>query len=134
MEFFKIALALFIGVSLLAGCASPAAPASSTTSSSGAYTNPSQRITIPVGVSFKITVSSNPTTGYQWEAGFDQSLLKLVKRYTSSGSGAIGAGGDETFEFEGMRKGETEIYLNYKRSFEPNNPSLTSKTFKVTIQ
>ena len=33
-----------------------------------------------------------------------------------------------------MRAGETEIYLNYKRSFEPNNPSLDTKIFKVTIK
>ncbi len=96
--------------------------------------NPANIITIPVGISFTINVKANPTTGYAWEAGFDQSLLKLVKQYTPSDSGAIGAGGIESFEFQGMRAGETEIYLNYKRSFEPNNPSLDTKIFKVTIK
>jgi predicted secreted protein len=79
-------------------------------------------------------VNANPTTGYTWEVGFDQSLLKLVKRYTPSGTGMIGAGGVESFEFEGMKAGETEIYLNYKRSFEPNNPALETKNFKVTVK
>jgi predicted secreted protein len=88
---------------------------------------------VPVGVKFTISVTSNPSTGYSWEAGFDQSLLKLVKRYTPSNSGMIGASGTENFEFEGMRPGSTNIYLNYKRSFEPNNPSLKSETFNVTI-
>ncbi len=138
MKFIKATLVILFIVSLLVGCtpANNPTPASQPATSSGSLelTNPAQRITVPVGVSFTINVKANPTTGYTWEAGFDQSLLKLVKRYTPSGSGAIGAGGVESFEFEGMKTGETEIYLNYKRSFEPNNPSLESKTFKVTVK
>jgi len=144
MNLIKAALViLFIAASLI-GCAPaakptppPAAPPVSTPvepSGSLEFTNPAQRITVPVGVSFTINVNANPTTGYTWEVGFDQSLLKLVRRYTPSGSGLIGAGGVESFEFEGMKAGETEIYLNYKRPFEPNNPALETKTFKVTIK
>jgi len=134
MKFVKSTLAILFIVSLLCGCAAATTTPASTSTGTLEVTNPAQRITVPVGVSFTINVKANPTTGYSWEAGFDQSLLKLVKRYTPSGSGAIGAGGVESFEFEGMKAGETEIYLNYKRSFEPNNPSLESKTFKVTVK
>jgi inhibitor of cysteine peptidase len=138
MNFIKATLVILFIAALLVGCA-PAAkptPASQPVTPSGSleFTNPAQRITVPVGVSFIINVTANPTTGYAWEVGFDQSLLTLVKRYTPSNSGMIGAGGVESFEFEGMKAGETEIYLNYKRSFEPNNPSLESKTFKVTVK
>jgi len=138
MKFVKVTLAvLFIAV-LLAGCAPAAKPVTPTPTPTPApapstYSNSGQPITVPVGVSFTISVSSNPSTGYSWEAGFDQSLLKLLKRYTPSSSGLIGAGGVENFEFEGMKSGNTNIYLNYKRSFEPNNPSLKSETFNVTI-
>jgi len=130
MKFVKVTLAvLFIAV-LLCGCAPAVQPPAPTPST---YSNSAQPITVPVGVSFTISVSSNPSTGYSWEAGFDQSLLKLVKRYTPSESGMMGAGGVENFEFEGMKPGTSDIYLNYKRSFEPNNPSLKSETFNVTI-
>jgi inhibitor of cysteine peptidase len=138
MKFLKVTLAvLFIAV-LLAGCApAPTPPAPiptpTPTPAPSPYSNSGQPITVPVGVSFTISVSSNPSTGYSWEAGFDQSLLKLVKRYTPSNSGLMGASGVENFEFEGMKPGNTNIYLNYKRSFEPNNPSLKSETFNVTI-
>jgi inhibitor of cysteine peptidase len=136
MKFVKVALAvLFIAV-LLAGCApatNPPEPTPTPAPQPSTYSNSGQPITVPVGVKFTISVSSNPSTGYSWEAGFDQSLLKLVKRYTPSESGLIGAGGVENFEFEGMKPGNTNIYLNYKRSFEPNNPSLKSETFNVTI-
>ena len=138
MKFVKVTLAvLFIAV-LLCGCAPAVQPPAPTPEPTPAptpstYSNSAQPITVPVGVSFTISVSSNPSTGYSWEAGFDQSLLKLVKRYTPSESGMMGASGVENFEFEGMKPGNTDIYLNYKRSFEPNNPSLKSETFNVTI-
>jgi predicted secreted protein len=139
MNFVKATLVILFIASLLIGCApaanptpSPATPPASTGSLE--FTNSAQRITVPVGVTFTINVNANPTTGYTWEVGFDQSLLKLVKRFTPSGTGMIGAGGIESFEFEGMRAGDTEVYLNYKRPFEPNNPALETKTFKVTIK
>jgi predicted secreted protein len=137
MNFIKAILVISIVMLLAAGCAPGATtkPASQPATSTGSLelSNPAQRITVPVGVSFTINVKANPTTGYTWEVGFDQSLLKLVRQYTPSSS-AIGAGGIESFEFQGMRAGETEIYLNYKRSFEPNNPALETKNFKVTIK
>ena len=144
MNFIKATLVIFFIAVMLAGCTpavnpapQPVAPPASTPaapSGSLEFTDAAQRITVPVGVSFTINVSANPTTGYTWEVGFDQSLLKLVRRFTPSSTGMIGAGGVESFEFEGMRAGETEVYLNYKRSFEPNNPALETKTFKVTVK
>lgn len=142
MNFIKATLVILFIASLLIGC-TPAAkpepatpPAVTPPASTGSllFTNPAQKITVPVGVTFVINVDANPTTGYTWEVGFDQSLLKLVRRYTPSGTGMIGAGGVESFEFEGMKAGETEVYLNYKRPFEPNNPALETKTFKITIK
>ena len=93
-----------------------------------------QQITLLVSGRYSITVSAGlPTTGYAWDVVFDQSLLKLVKRYIPSGTDIIGAGGVETFEFEGMKVGETEICLNYKISSEPVNLGLETKTFNVVI-
>ena len=143
MNFIKAAMVILFTAALLAGCTAPAKPATepaappaAPTAPSGPleYSNPAQRISVPVGVPFVINVNANPTTGYTWEVGFDQSLLKLVKRYTPSSPGMVGAGGVESFEFEGMRAGETEVYLNYKRPFEPNNPALETKTFKITVK
>lgn len=144
MNFFKAALTILFITSLLTGCApaanQPTAPATPPVTQPTAPTGPlefsnaAQRITVPAGVTFTINVNANPTTGYTWEVGFDQSLLKLVRRFTPSNTGMMGAGGVESFEFEGMRAGDTEVYLNYKRPFEPNNPALETKTFKVTIK
>ena len=144
MNLVKVTLSILFIAVMLAGCTpavkpapEPAAPPASIPVAPSApleFSDAAQRITVPVGVSFTINVNANPTTGYTWEVGFDQSLLKLVRRYTPSGTGMIGAGGVESFEFQGMKVGETEVYLNYKRPFEPNNPALETKTFKVTIK
>jgi inhibitor of cysteine peptidase len=138
MKFLKVTLAvLFIAV-LLAGCApavQPVTPAPEPTPASApsTFSNSGQPITLPVGVSFTISVSSNPSTGYSWVPSYDHSVLELVKQYTPSSSGLMGASGTENFEFKGMRAGNTAVYLNYQRGWEPNSPTTETKTFNVTI-
>ncbi len=144
MNLVKFAISVFIICSLfVAGCSapqqapsSPGKPSTPPAQPSGPveYTSTGQKIEVPVGVTFIITVSSNPTTGYTWEVGFDQSLLKMVKRYTPSKPSMPGSGGSESFEFEGLKKGDTEVYLNYKRPFEQNDPNMISKKFQVVIK
>jgi predicted secreted protein len=139
MNFIKATLAILFIASLLIGCtpaASPTPGPATPATPSGAleYSNPAQRITVPVGVAFVINVDSNPTTGYTWKETYDNTMLKMVKRFTPASSGMVGAGGVERFEFQGIRSGETEITLIYWRSFEPNNPPLETKTFNVTIK
>ena len=143
MNLVKIVIAIFIICSFfIAGCAAPqSTPATPPAQSKPAepsgqveYTSTGQKIEVPVGVTFIITVDANPTTGYTWEVGFDQSLLKMVKRYTASQPSMVGSGGSESFEFEGLKKGDTEVYLNYKRPFEQNDPNMVTKKFSVVIK
>jgi predicted secreted protein len=147
MNFIKAILSILFIASLLIGCAPAAKPTPATPqpiapapsqpvapTSSLEFTNPAQRIAVPVGVTFVITVNANPTTGYTWKETYDSTMLKLVKRYTPSSGGIVGAGGVEHFEFQTIRTGDTDISLIYWRSFEPNNPPLETKNFKVTIK
>jgi len=152
MNFIKATLAILFIAMLIAGCTPAAKPTQapstpeasepvapvvsqpSTPSASLEFINPEQRISVPVGVTFVITVNANPTTGYTWKETYNNNMLKLVKRYTPASSGIVGAGGVEHFEFQGLVTGDTEISLIYWRSFEPNNPPLETKTFKVTIK
>jgi inhibitor of cysteine peptidase len=140
MKFLKVTLAvLFIAV-LLAGCAPATKPVTPTPTPAptpapvpSTFNNAGQPITVPIGVSFTISVSSNPSTGYSWVASYDHSLLQLIKQSTPSESGLMGASGTENFEFKGMRAGNTAVYLNYQRGWEPNSPTTETKTFNVTI-
>lgn len=155
MQFIKAAI-LIITVVLVISCTpaatkpvapvTPSAPASgtpsqptqptvpSTSTTNLEFLDPSKLISVPAGVSFVITVSSNPTTGYSWEATYNKDLLELTKKYSPASSGIVGAGGVEHFEFKALKAGETDITMNYSRSFEPNNPPAETKKFKVSIK
>jgi len=85
------------------------------------YTDPRQDIEIGVGEQFIITLDSNPTTGYEWQADFDESLLGLVQdefKPAKTKPGMTGVGGKQSFTFQGVKKGKTEVTLTYKRSWE----------------
>jgi len=77
-----------------------------------------ETIIAEVGDSFILSLDSNPTTGYVWQAEFDDELLELMGTNFVLSSDLIGAGGIESFEFRALKKGETEITMVYKRSWE----------------
>ncbi len=100
------------------------------------YTSPSQPIETKAGESFTITLESNPTTGYKWEASFDQSLLKLVKseyKQDASKPGMVGVGGKEYFTFQGLKSGDAPVKMTYKRPWE-QTASDKVLTFTVKIK
>jgi len=100
------------------------------------YTSPSQPIEVKIGESFTITLESNPTTGYKWEASFDQNLLKLAKseyKQDASKPGMVGVGGKEYFTFQGLKTGDAQVKMTYKRPWE-QTPSDKVLTFTVKIK
>jgi len=75
------------------------------------------------GENFSLSLSANPSTGYQWETEFDSEFLELANREyhaASSGTGEplVGAGGIEVFKFLAKKTGETEITFFYLRTWE----------------
>jgi len=88
---------------------------------------------IKVSESFVIELTSNPTTGYRWEADFDDELISLDKsEYIPDLPELIGSGGVEKFTFTGLKAGTTEITMNYKRPWE--DESIETKIFEITIE
>lgn len=87
---------------------------------------------------FQVTLSSNPTTGYQWTVTkYDKSLLQLVpSQYIAPQSKLIGAGGQMMFTFELVGgktyPASTTINFKYARPWEPENGS--SKTVTVNFK
>jgi inhibitor of cysteine peptidase len=85
------------------------------------YSDPLVPIEAKVGQEFIIALDSNPTTGYMWYEDYDDSFLKLVEqKYERSlpGEGMVGAGGTESFEFQALKEGETEVTMVYKQGWE----------------
>lgn len=98
------------------------------------YSDPGQEIEIGVGKKFVIVLDSNPTTGYNWEADFDEDFLKLVQDEfkPAEDKDLVGAGGEQRFTFEGVKKGKTEVTLTYRRSWEEG--FIDQKVFEVSIE
>jgi len=63
-----------------------------------------------------VTLASNATTGYQWQlVDLNQSILANTnQQYLSPVSSAIGAGGQERWEFTARAEGTTRLRLEYR--------------------
>jgi inhibitor of cysteine peptidase len=128
-------------VALSAGCASSGADAKQGTGTGGVVKvsgkDSGSTISIRSGQKLVITLDSNATTGYRWALDGDlpaqlaqigESAYKAEKH----NDGRVGAGGTETWTFEGKSKGEGTIKLKYWRSFEPT--AAPASTFEIKVR
>jgi inhibitor of cysteine peptidase len=82
---------------------------------------------------FKISLESNPSTGYKWEAKFDGNFLKLEgDTFNRPSDARIGQGGTQTFVFLPVKAGETTIEFLYKRPWEKETAK--TKQYKIRIK
>jgi inhibitor of cysteine peptidase len=95
-----------------------------------------QPIAVTVGQEFKISLQSNPTTGYQWEFAKrpDQRFLKgLGTKFEPSRSELAGAGGTQVWTFKALAEGKITLELRYDRSWEKKTPAAQRTNFMVVI-
>ena len=122
--FATVAVISILMVSLIAGCGGV-----------DAYTDSEQVINTTVNQEFTIALDSNPTTGYNWEASYDENMLSLEKEEynpDTKAPGLVGAGGTQYYQFQALKVGETEITVTYKRPWEPGYDE--QKVFTVDIK
>ena len=94
-------------------------------------------IAVTVGKEFKITLRSNPTTGYQWVLAkpLDEKLVKLLgSEYKQPDSRLVGAGGDMVWTFQALAKGKTRMGLDYIRPWEKGQKPVQTTNFTVVIK
>ena len=103
-----------------------------------AYSDPEETIDISADREFIILIAleSNPTTGYSWEASYDETMLELVEETYELGEYArqdvVGAGGTEFFRFKALESGEVEITMVYKRTWEEEG--IDQKIFTIDVK
>jgi inhibitor of cysteine peptidase len=101
------------------------------------YTDPGQTVNIGANQEFIIALGSNPTTGYSWQASYDQAKLELVggesKYEEVTQEGVVGAGGVEYFRFKALKAGQTEITLTYEQPWAGGGTGET-KVFTVYVK
>ena len=92
-------------------------------------------INVKKGDIFKINLKSNPTTGYQWNADFDETLIQVVDTsYKADEPQLMGSGGTEIFEFKVIgSNSDTTIKFAYTRSWE-SVPPIDEKSFEIKIK
>lgn len=85
---------------------------------------------------FQVTLSENPTTGYQWTATrYDTNLLTLQSsNFIAKKTGMVGAGGQKIFNFK-LVKGVTvpatsQLEFSLARAWEHKNVAVQ----KVTVR
>ncbi|MBQ0070949.1 MAG: protease inhibitor I42 family protein [Spirochaetales bacterium] len=95
----------------------------------------------PLKKTLTVTLSSNPTTGYQWVTSLDildganfRSFEEGYRQHTKSNGNMVGGGGTYRVKLKDpISDGTVLVHFNYKRSWE-SNPPIESKTLRVTIQ
>lgn len=83
----------------------------------------------------KLTLETNPTTGYGWQliSPNDRKVLRLYySKYRPSTTKLLGAGGNEEWKFRAMAAGTTTIKLIYLRVWERSTPP--AKEFTITVR
>ena len=94
-----------------------------------------QTIKTKAGDSFSLVLTANPTTGYQWKLDLDPDYIELINReYIPYSSEVVGSGGEETFNFNVLKAGETEMVFYYARSWEEGVLPREKKVFRIIIE
>ena len=89
------------------------------------------------GTVFKITIDSNPTTGYSWRLGAkpDARLVKPAgSRFIAPQTKLVGAGGKEVWTFRALKPGKTKLSLEYARPWEKNMKPAEIRVYEVVIK
>jgi inhibitor of cysteine peptidase len=95
-------------------------------------------ITVKKGAVLSITLSSNPTTGYEWSIKeMPENILQGgVEEYVQDKSekGMVGTGGKEIFKFTAQKKGSGTLTLVYERKWEGELPDSKKFSIKINVQ
>lgn len=86
-----------------------------------------------VGDSLLVKLPENPTTGFRWtqEPGSVPAVRLRHRSFDRDTSGAVGALGTRTFQYEIVRSGEGLLQLRYWQEWEGENS--IAETFFVTV-
>ena len=90
-----------------------------------------------IGDMIRIKLCSNPTTGFQWEYEMTGDKVLQEEDYDfeePEGDDMAGAGGKETWTFEAIEKGTTEVRMEYSRPWEGGEQGEWTYTFTVAVE
>ena len=89
-----------------------------------------------VGDEFIIMLTSNRTTGYEWQIDRPLEGNKIKQAgliYTPDQTGLVGSGGKEEWRFKARGPGKSKIFFKYVRPWEKGIKPVDKKVFDVEI-
>lgn len=94
---------------------------------------------VRVGHVLILELSSNPSTGFQWQLAKPLDGLMLEKisndfKTDPNSKNKIGAGGTETWTFKALKTGITYIDMTYLRPWEPINATGQYTRYRIDIE
>ena len=131
-----------ISLCLFAGCGAPK-QASVEVSCDDFYQHQhiSQEVEVAVDGSLTVTLCSNPTTGFQWSESaqisdptvLEQTDHKFVPP-PERPEPVEGEAGKEVWTFKALKKGTTEVSLEYSRPWEDGEKATWTFVLTVTVK
>jgi inhibitor of cysteine peptidase len=108
------------------------------------YDDPETEIEVEQDFKFAIHLDSSPSAGYRWQLAqpLDELVVELVKTEyemeekkseEAEGEGEMAIEGVETWTFEAVGEGDTEIHFEYVNTTEEDAAPEEEKTFKVKV-
>jgi inhibitor of cysteine peptidase len=88
-------------------------------------------VLIGLGDVLTIRLESNPTTGYSWEASFDEEYVRFMGEDYQRTSMAIGGGGIVELTFLALKEGKTMITMRLKRPWEDDTIKILNYDVKI---
>lgn len=96
----------------------------------------SKEVEVALGDSLIVTLCSNPTTGFTWldsaQIG-DRTVLQQTSHefISPEETGVVGAPGKDVWSFKALKKGTTEVSMEYSRPWEGGEKG--AWTFNLTV-
>lgn len=95
----------------------------------------SEEVEVAVDGTLTVTLGSNQTTGFKWELAeiTNESVLEYVddEYVPPEDKEVMGAAGEEIWNFKALKKGTTEVSMEYSRSWEEGEKA--EWTFVLTV-
>jgi inhibitor of cysteine peptidase len=98
----------------------------------------SKQMTVATGNTFTVTLCSNATTGFQWSESAQISDQTVVQQtghefVSPENTGVVGAPGNEVWTFKALKKGTSNITMDYSRPWEGGEKGAWTFNLTVTV-
>jgi inhibitor of cysteine peptidase len=123
-------------LSIVLSVASACSPPRETRAISLGAEDAGRRIELSKGHTLDVSLASNPTTGYRWEAkDLDEEILRQIgEPEFEPQSKLVGAPGVEVLRFQAVDAGRTTLNLVYRRSWETDVEPLETYSVEVLVR